>query len=164
MAFSAIEEQVLTYSNNDLAYSMMLRIADPSGCRRMFQRYSALPEDYYTWDFYGSSYFTARFMTDVMETLYREPDRFPRVTEDLQLAQPGHYFHLKLGDSTVIAQKYGCYHEEDGYDWNHTAGIIYTPNPFILTVMTRYGGISEIIIGDLAELFCAYTLELEPGV
>ena len=159
MTLESIEEEVLTNSNNSLAYSMLLHVAEPSECRRMFQKYSSLPEEYYTWNFYSFSDFTARFMTDVMTTLYQNEERFPRLIEYLKNAQPGHYFHLSLGEEDcIIAQKYGSYHDTDDNDWNHTSGIIYTPNPFILTVMTRYGGISENIIGDLASLFRYYTL------
>lgn len=154
-----LEEAVLTYSDNDLAYSALTRLADPVESRRMFQRYSDLPEEYYLWNFYSFSDFTARFMTDVMRCLYENSNRFPRVIDHLKDAHPGHFFHLFMGENDlVIAQKYGSYHDEDGNDWNHTAGIVYTPNPFILTVMTRYGGISENIIGDLALLFRDYTL------
>ena len=161
MTLEAIEEEVLVNSNNPIAYSTLLYIAQPDVCRRMFCRYSDLPEEYYTWDFYGGSYFTARFMTDVMSTLYQYEEQFPRMTECLKRAQPDHYFRLKLGNQWKIAQKYGTYQEEDGTDWNHTSGIIYTPHPFILTVMTRYGGISETIISDLAVLFCEYTLQAD---
>jgi len=84
------------------------------------------------------------------------------VADCLMNAQPGHYFRLNLGDEVPIAQKYGYYHDdEDGSDWTHTAGIFYTPNPFVLTVMTRYGGMGETIIGDLAALFYEYTRELD---
>ncbi|MBR4472279.1 MAG: hypothetical protein IKS55_01450 [Oscillospiraceae bacterium] len=162
MPLSYIEEEVLTYSNNDIAYSVMLSIAQPDECRRLFQRYSAIPEENYPWEFASYSYFSARFMTDVMQTLFYESERFPHVTDCLLNAQPGHYFHLQLGDELLIAQKYGCYHDDwDDSDWNHTSGIIYTPNPFILTVMTRYGGMSENIIGDLAVLFYEYTLQMD---
>ena len=161
MDLSTIEEEVLVQSNNDIAYSAMLSIAQPDVCRGMFRRYSELPEDYYTWDFYGGSYFTARFMSDVMTTLYREPQRFPHIISRMKKAQPGHFFHLTLGETYEIAQKYGNYHDEDGADWNHTTGIVFTPTPFILTVMTRYGGIAETVISDLAALFCDYTLEAD---
>ena len=161
MTLEAIEEEVLVNSNNPIAYSTLLYIAQPDVCRRMFWRYSDLPGEYYTWDFYGGSYFTARFMTDVMSTLYQYEEQFPRMTECLKRAQPDHYFRLKLGNQWKIAQKYGTYQDEDGTDWNHTSGIVYTPHPFILTVMTRYGGISETIISDLAVLFCEYTLQAD---
>lgn len=159
---SLVEEEVLTNSNNDIAYSVMLSIAEPSACRNMFRRYSAIPEEEYPWEFASYSYFSARFMTDVMQTLFSEPERFPHVADCLKQAQPGHYFHLILGDDVPIAQKYGYYHDdEDGSDWTHTAGIFYTPNPFLLTVMTRYGGLGESIIGDLGALFFEYTEELD---
>lgn len=158
---SLIEEEVLTWSNNDIAYSVMLSIAEPFECRRMFQRYSSIPEEDYPWEFASYSYFSARFMTDVMQTLYSEPERFPHVADCLMNAQPGHFFRLNLGDDVPIAQKYGYYHDdEDGSDWTHTAGIFYTEHPFILTVMTRYGGLGETIVADLAELFYRYTAEL----
>ena len=156
-----IEEEVLVQSNNPVAYSTLLYFGTPDATRKMFCRYSSLPEDYFIWDFYGGSYFTARYMTDVMYTLFREPDRFPRMIDCLERAQPGHYFRLRLEGQLMIAQKYGTYQDEDGTDWNHTAGIISTPHPFILTVMTKYGGISETILGDLAVLFRDYTFQLD---
>lgn len=161
MQLSDIEEEVLIQSNNPVAYSTMLYVAEPQECRRMFQRYAQLKEDDYPWDFYSYSYFSARFMTQVLETLYQNNSWFPHIVECLKQAQPDHYFRLRLGERFEIAQKYGSYQDEDGRDWNHTAGIIYTPRPFILTIMTRYGGMAEQIIADLAERFCDYTLTLQ---
>ena len=162
MQLSYIEDEVLTYSNNDIAYAMMLNLADPFNCRDLFRSYSGLPDDYFSWEYRGYSYFSARFMTEVMYTLYSEPERFPGIADRLKNAQPGHYFRLSLEDCNIeIAQKYGNYRDEDGNDWNHTSGILYTPNPVILTVMTQYGGISELIISDLARLFYDYTLSAD---
>ena len=161
LPLETVEEEVLVNSNNPVAYSALLYVAQPDVCRKMFCRYADLPEEYYTWDFYGGSYFTARFMTDVMSTLYRNEERFPRMTDCLKRAQPGRYFRLKLDGRWEVAQKYGTYQDEDGTDWNHASGIIYTPHPFILTVMTKYGGISETILGDLAALFCGYTIRAD---
>jgi hypothetical protein len=97
-----------------------------------------------------------------MYTLYSEPERFPGIADRLKNAQPGHYFRLSLEDCNIeVAQKYGNYQDEDGKDWNHTSGILYTPNPVILTVMTQYGGISELIISDLARFFYDYTLRAD---
>ncbi len=162
MTIPYIEEETLTYSNNDIAYSMLLWFGEPSSVRMQFSKYTTLPEEYFDWGFTAYSNFTARFMTEVMLTLCREPERFPNVAECLKEAQPGHYFRLGLEDSEIeIAQKYGSYHDDfDGSDWNHTAGIFYAEHPFVLTVMTRYGGISEIILSDLAKLFLEYSLSL----
>ena len=163
MTIPYIESEVLTYSNNDIAYSMLQWFGEPSSVRLQFGRYTSLPEEYFDWGFSAYSNFTARFMTEVMLTLFRDPDRFPDIAECLKEAQPGHYFRRNLeGSGVEIAQKYGSYHDDmDGSDWNHTAGIFYTEHPFVLTVMTRYGGISEIILGDLAERFLAYSESAE---
>ena len=162
MPLSRVEELVLIESNNDLAYSSLLHLGQPEATRAMFQTYSGLDEEDYPWDFYSLSYFSAEFMTDVMLTLYQNPDRFPYVADCLKQAQPEHYFRLSLEDRDVeIAQKYGYYVDEDGREWNHAAGIIYTPNPFVLTVLTRCGGISETVISDFAQWFYDYTLSLD---
>ncbi len=162
LTFEQIEEAVLKYSDNDIAYSALLYLGDPASVRALYRTYSELPEDYYDWSFYSSSYFTARFMNDVMKTLYAFPDRFSGIVDCLKEAQPEHYFRWNHSDSGYdVAQKYGSYCDENDNNWNHTTGIIYTPNPFILTVMTRYGGISEMIISDLASLFLEYTLSAD---
>lgn len=162
MSLSYIEDEVLISSNNPIAYSMMCYLGEPAAVRAMFQRYSSLPADYYSWNFCSYSYFTARFMTDVIQTLYTQEERFPHILEKLELAQPGHFFRLGLGDEEyAIAQKYGSYHDDSDNDWNHTAGVIYTEHPFVLTVMTRYGGMSENIISDLAVLLKDYTLKAD---
>ena len=163
MSIPYIESEVLTYSNNDIAYSMLLWFGEPSAVRLQFGRFTTLPEGYFDWGFTAYSNFTARFMTEVMLTLFREPERFPNIADCLKEAQPGHYFRLGLEDNGItIAQKYGSYHDDmDGSDWNHAAGIFYTEQPFVLTVMTRYGGISEIILSDLAKLFLEYHTSME---
>ena len=98
MPLSYIEEEVLTYSNNDIAYSMMLNLAEPANCRDLFCAFTDLPDDYFSWEYRAYSCFSARFMTEVMNTLYSEPERFPGIAERLKEAQPGHYFRLKLED------------------------------------------------------------------
>ena len=155
-----LEYEILVNSDNDLAYSMLCYLGEPSAVRALFCRYADLPEDYYDWSFYGMSDFTPRFMTEVLKTLYEEESRFPGVMSLMKQAQPGHYFRLDPAmDSLVIAQKYGYLLESDGSGWSHCAGIIEAETPFILTVMTRYPGMGETIAADLACLFHDYVSE-----
>lgn len=151
---------VLVNSNNDYAHAMMHYIGTDAECRTLYQQYADLPEDYYVQNFYDYSYFTARFMTQVMETLYFEADRFPNVIESLKRAQAGHYFHATLPEYE-IAQKYGSFQDASGTIFNHTTGIVYTPNPFIVTVMTKNMGQSETFLSDLAKRYEQYTLTLD---
>ncbi|MDO4974478.1 MAG: hypothetical protein Q4E38_09760 [Eubacteriales bacterium] len=155
------EEIILTHSHNDYAHLMMSVVADTEpDCRELYKRYVDLPDDYYISDFRDYSYFTARFMTQVMTTLYNDPERFPNIIECLLPAQPDHYFRLYVKDYE-IAQKYGSFRDYSNRDFNHTTGFIYTPNPIILTVMTQDVPQPEITIGELAQYFTGYALQLD---
>lgn len=155
------EELILTYSHNDYAHLMMSVVADTEpDCRELYKNYVDLPEDYYDPDFHDYSYFTARFMTQVMTTLFNQPERFPNVIDCLKLAQPEHYFRVTLGNHE-IAQKYGSYEDYSARQWNHTTGIIYLPHPIILTVMTLNNPTPEQTIADIAKLFADYSLALD---
>ena len=151
------EDAILTHSNNEFAHMMMAALApsEPE-CRELYKKFVDLPDDYYDPDFLMYSYFTARFMTGVMQTLYNEPERFPNIIDCLLNAQPEHYFRRQLGEYQ-IAQKYGSFKDNSWRDFNHTTGIIYLPHPIILTVMTQDAPEPESVIGDLAKLFADYT-------
>ena len=155
------EEVILTYSHNDYAHLMMSALAPTEpDCRDLYKQYAQLPDDYYVSDFRDYSYFTARFMTQVMTTLFTEPERFPNVIDCLLNAQPEDYYNLTLGQYD-IAQKYGSYRDNSWRDWNHTAAIIYLPNPIILTVMTLDNPTAELTIAEVGKLFADYSLGLD---
>lgn len=156
-----IEREVLVNSSNDIAYSMMQYLGSPHDARIEFKKFANLPDDYFTQDYEWYSCFTSRFMTNVMKALYDEPGRFPHIADLLKQAQRGHYLELKLGEGAcAVAQKYGSFHDEDGRDWNHASGIFYAKHPFIVTVMTRYAGLSENIIGDIAAMLYEHSMKL----
>lgn len=158
LTLAQAEEYILVNSNNDYAHMMMSYLGTDRQCRELYQQYSDLPVDQYDPDFYDYSYFTAEFMMDVMETLYFEQERFPHIIDCLKRAQPEEYFNVYLSNSYEIAQKYGSYKE-----FNSTTGIIYTPNPFILTVMTEDLSVAAgaNASAELAQRFAQYTLELD---
>ena len=128
--------------------------------RKEAQQYARL--DKYDERYLLYCYFSPRYMTQVMETLYNDPDRFPKVLDNLLEAEQGHYFRL-LDEMHPydVAQKYGSYLDNENSHWNHTSGIIYTENPFILTVMTKNVGGAEQLIGELAVRFKDYALSLD---
>jgi len=168
LPLSQVEKVVLVDSNNDYAHNSMKFItgetekkAFEKATRPLYQAYSSLPETYYHKDFVEYSYITARFMNDVMSTLYNEQSRFPNVIDLLKQANPDSYYHLKLGSKYEIAQKYGYYKDSRQTEWHNNTGIIFTPNPIVLTVLTADAKKGEQFMGDLAELFVNYTLELD---
>ena len=155
------ERYVLTYSNNTYAHQMMNYIGTDKEVRKLYQNYSPLPEAYYDSDFLDYSYFTARFLTDVMKTLYNENERFPNVIECLKNADNGSLYHGALNGEYEVAQKYGNFIDRRNVEYNNATGIIYTPHPFVLTVMTKNLGITHEVMWDLAVIMKDYTLGLD---
>lgn len=155
---------VLVHSNNDYAHAVRKFLIDGQGgdeiWRKEAQQYARL--DKYDERYMLYCYFSPRYMTQVMETLYNDPDRFPKVMDNLLEAEQGHYFRLfDEMHPYDVAQKYGSYLDNENSNWNHTSGIIYTENPFILTVMTKNVGGVEQLIGEMAVMFKDYAQSLD---
>ena len=155
---------ILVHSNNDYAHAVLKFLIDGQGGDEIWlkeaQQYASL--DKYDERYMLYCYFSPRYMTQVMETLYADPDRFPKVLDNLLQAEQGHYFRLPEEMHPYdVAQKYGSYIDNENSNWNHTTGIVYTENPFIITVMTKNVGGSEQLIGQLGAMFKDYTLKLD---
>ena len=122
----------------------------------------SLEASYYNEDFYEISYYSARFMTQVMNTLYNGGDMmYPHIIEYLKQAQPDNYFNLSMKGKYAIAQKYGAFEERNGTIDNHCAAIIYTPTPIIVVVMTKNIGPYEKTIADIGSYLAEYAVQLD---
>lgn len=155
------ERYILVYNSNDYAHTMMGLFGSDKECRTQYQTFSDLPEEYYDPDFYDYSYFTARFTTDVMKTLYLENERFPNIVECMKEAENGKYIHGALQGEYEVAQRSGFFVDRRGVQYNNVTGIVYTEHPFVLTVMTQDMGTDEAILRDMAVIFKDYTLSLD---
>ena len=161
-----LESTALIYSNNDSGHSMVSWLGGTySGkCSDMTIKFTDLPDSYFDQDFYDVSYYTARYMTQVMSTLYQGGDaKFPHVLDYLKQAQPDDYYNRNtaLKSSYTIAQKFGAYEEANGNNNNHCAAVIYTPNPIVVTVMTRNVGEYQDIIAAVGGHLAEYALQLD---
>jgi hypothetical protein len=164
-----LESTALIYSNNDSGHSMVSWLGGTySGkCSDMTIKFTDLPESYFEQDFYDVSYYTARYMTQVMSTLYQGGDAaFPHVLDYLKQAQPDDYYNRNpaLKGSYTIAQKFGAYEEGNGNNNNHCAAVIYTPNPIVVTVMTRNIGDYQSIIAEVGGHLADYALQLDQNL
>ena len=147
-------EQSLVYSNNELSQNMI----DWIGSYRQFKEiafgYTGLDESERSFDYYASGGFSARMMVGMLQTLWDDPATFGQEIEYLKEANPGEY--LESGECGLeIAQKYGYEH----YDWVLNiciAGIVYTDEPFLITVLTRGVGWAEVLMGELCDAFAEY--------
>ena len=154
----------LVYSNNDFGHVLVSFLGGSyrGKCSDRSIAYTDLDPAYFPREFTEQSYYSARYMTRVMQTLLAGgEERFPRVNEYLLQAQPNEYMNLRLKDRWPVAQKYGAYDEGNGYNNNHTAAIIYTPTPIVAVVMTRNVGDYQNRIAEVGEFLADYSLELD---
>lgn len=161
---SDIEEHILTYSNNDWAHAIRKYLGGDAQWRADAKKYAQLAEEDYDSDYMDYCYFSNRYMTQVMTTLYTQRQRFPNVVECLLTAQPDAYYRQTLGEQYEIAQKYGSFEDRRGVKFNHCSAIIYTPNPIVVTVMTRDVSRYEAAIAEIGQILAEYTLQLDPQV
>ena len=159
-----LESTALIQSSNDSGHVMVSYLGGTyqGKCSDQSLIYTTLPEDYFSADFYEHSYYTARYMTQIMNTLYEGgEERFPHVIEYLLQAMPEEYLNLRLKGKYDVAQKYGAFVEKNGNNNNHIAAIVYTPTPVIITVMTRNVGDYQWRIAEIGEHLADYALELD---
>ena len=157
--FDYIIHRCLVYSDNSWSLAIHRLVFTPqSELRGLDAQLAGFPEEELPDGYYNNNIYSARFMLGVVQELYENAEDYPRVIDHLLEAQPDEYFRGELGDRYPIAQKYGSAHPVV-----HTAGIVYTPTPFLLVVMTSYAGIipGEQLIGRLAETIADYTLLLD---
>lgn len=147
-------EQSLVYSNNELSQLMV----DWIGSYRQFKEiafgYTGLDESERSFDYYVSGGFSARMMAGMLQTLWDDPATFGQEIDYLKEANPGEY--LESGECGLeVAQKYG-YEHYDGILNICIAGIVYTDEPFLITVLTRGVGWAEVLMGELCDAFAEY--------
>lgn len=161
MTLAQAEENILVHRSDESTHKLMDILGEEREIRKLYQAYSPQPEEYYDPDFYDYSYFTARFTTDVVTTLYNESDRFPGIIDLLKRSDPDKYITGALGGEYEVAQKTGVFTDRRGVQYNNDTAIVFTEHPFILTVMLQDLGTDDGIIRDLAVLFKDYTLSLD---
>lgn len=166
MPLRTVEEYILTYSNNDWAHNVRRWLHDGAGdqvWRKAAMAYADMDESYYSPDYADYCYYTARYITRVLETLYYGgEERFPNVIPCMLGGNPVNYF--KLSDEMrqyEIAQKYGSFVDQNYRNWNATVGIIYTEHPIVVSVLTLDAPNAEKVLSDTAILFTNYTKQVD---
>ena len=161
-----LERRSLVDSNNNTGHAMVEWMGGTYAgkCADQIIKFTDLPDSYFNKDFYDVSYYNVKFYTQVLETLYKNPEKYPRVLDYMKQAQPGAYLRTQLEGTYDIAQKYGAFEETKvvpARQNNHVGGIIYTPNPIILTIMSVNMESYNARIGELAKMFADYALTLD---
>lgn len=148
-------ERMLVYSDNTVA-EYLLGLYDFAELRALGAQMAGLSEASCPAAYARTNDYSPRLMLGLLLELYRHSGDYPDVIDYMLLASPGHFFRLTLEGQYDVAQKYGSH-----LPTLNSAAIIYTPRPFLLTVLTANSGGAEIVLGDMAELFAEYTLTLD---
>lgn len=151
-----IKERCLVYSDNSWASALWRNVFTRDGdMARAALDFSHFPEEELPADYFSSLKYSARFTLGILQELYEHPDRYPGVLDYMRQAQPRAYFRHELEGKYEVAQKYGS---ADGY--NHTAGIVWTPSPILLVIMSNHLAVQlgDETIGHVAAAVADYAL------
>ena len=152
---SHIENRALTYSDNAVSERMIGYFGTFREYRLMQARIAGYTEDQLPAEYFSENVFSADFMMGVLKELYNNQEKYPNVMDCLFEANPGEYFRASLDGEYAVAQKYG-----GGNGFLHTAGVIYTPVPCLLVVMTYKVPYAQQIIAGIARLMADYAVTL----
>ena len=153
---SYIEKRALTFSDNNVAERMIGYFGTFRDYRLMQARFAGYTEDQLPYEYFTGNVFSANFMLGVLKELYFNQEKYPNVMECLYEANPGEYFRLSLDGEYAVAQKYG-----GGNGYLHTAGIIYTPVPILLVVMTYRVPYAQQVIADMGKMMADYAVTMD---
>lgn len=148
-------ERMLVKSSNS-AGEALIRFFDGQNFRAYAASMGNLSETAYPMAYDSTNWYSPRLLLGILLELYRNEEAYPGVIGYMLRANPGEYFRKTLEGEYDVAQKYGS-----AVPTLNTAGIIYTPRPILLSVLTTALPNAESILGDLAERFAEYTLSLD---
>lgn len=136
----------LVYSSNEATASLILGFSSFYAYREALTRYSS--QDYPA-AFYEENLTNAKYMYDVMNTLFHNPTY--QYIIDCMIASTQDAYFREYVDDLVIAHKYGDY---AGFE--NDMGIFYAKEPFMAGVFTNNVNGSIEMIGQMGLLFEEY--------
>ncbi len=152
-----MEEAILTVSNNRYSHLLMDYFWPANrDCRLLWPALADMEMDELPKNFENTSFFNPKFVTRIFYELYSNSDNYPMMLDYLKQAAPNQYFRYKLEGKYDVAQKMGYYEQ-----YHHTAGIIYTEHPIIVTYMTEDVPAHGSFSGDLALRLAEYAETLD---
>lgn len=155
--YEDVLEQTIVHSNNEIARSMIKWVLGNGSWqagRRAMAPYCGLDPENVDWKFQENNYSTPRQLIYCLRLLYENPDRFPRLIETMQRAEPTEYF--KRNERRFnIAHKYGFL--QDGYHlYMNDCGIAFTDDPILLVLFTDNVTHAYEVMTEFCTLMCDY--------
>lgn len=146
--------QSLVNSDNAMSIGMLYNLGEFRNYKTLMKKYFTMPEEEIAPVYYVDNYYCTNMMMDALSYLYEYRADFEEMIGYMKQAQPNQYFRAGVTEYEV-AHKYGAFE-----GMVNDVGIIYTPQPFLLAVYTKFVG--EHVVAEVAKLFTAYNLSKEP--
>ena len=154
---SALEETIVN-SNNTIATNMIrweLGNGNWQEGRRFLSPYCGLDPETVDYKFLENNFFTPRQFISCLRLLYEENERFPRIIETMQRAEPHNYF--KLHEQRFnIAHKYGFLQTEYHLYMNDCA-VCFTDDPIVIVLFTDNTVKAYDVMTEFCTRMCDYT-------
>ena len=154
---SALEETIVN-SNNTIATNMIRWVLGNGNWqegRRFLAPYCGLDPETVDYKFLENNFFTPRQFISCLRLLYEENERFPRIIETMQRAEPHNYF--KLHEQRFnIAHKYG-FLQTDYHLYMNDCAICYTDDPIVIVLFTDNTLKAYDVMTDFCTMMCDYT-------
>ena len=154
---SALEETIIN-SNNTIATNMVRWVLGNGNWqegRRFLAPYCGLDPETVDYKFLENNFFTPRQFINCLRLLYEENERFPRIIETMQRAEPHNYFKLRE-QRFNIGHKYGFLQTEYHLYMNDCA-ICYTDDPILLVLFTDNTLKAYDVMTEFCTRMCDYT-------
>lgn len=157
VSYEARQRASLISSDNASGETLQTQIGTYEEYRAAIGKYLGVsegdkaPEDIY----YHKNVFTAAQMIYCLKMLCAEPERYPGVLDCMKQAYQTSYFALNER-RFQIAHKHG-YLFYEGHYYINDCGIIYTEQPFLLTMFTDNAQGGVLTLADFCSLMCDYT-------
>ncbi len=156
--YEVVLEQTIVRSNSEIAQNMVrweLGNGNWQAGRRAIAPFCGLDPENVEEKFQENNFSTPRQMIYCLRLLYENPDRFPRLLETMQRAEPHNYFKLRE-QRFNIAHKYG-FHQTEYHLYLNDCGIAFTDDPILLVVYTDNSPKAYDVLTEYCTLMCDYT-------
>ena len=147
----------LLYSDNATAQAMRAAMGSYREHKIALDKYTGVSAAEVGGNYLITHYYSTAMILNVLKYLHNDSEFFSEGIGYLKAANPGQFFRMYVSDYE-IAQKYGYWEASV-----NTAGIVYTPTPYLLCVFTEKLGNAAAVIGRFNEMMCDYTVAKNHG-
>ena len=157
ISYNLLMDDSIINSNNDYAEILWRNLGHGSYSeyRRLIAPYMGEDPDKVDSKYYENNFFTPRQMIFCLNLLQTQSERFPKIIETMQKAEPSNYF--KLNEQRFdIAHKYG-FLQEEYHLYLNDCGIAYTDEPIAIVMFTDNVSNAYDVLTEYCTLMCDYT-------